>query len=305
MGHAHDQSTAGAASVTRLGWALGISVVILIVQLWGSVLTGSLALLGDTAHIAVDSSGLVIAFITAMLIKRPASSLHSWGLQRLDVVAAFVQASILIVVGAFLIIGAFTRLVAPSPIQGTLLLVFGLVGLVGNLISLMILVGDTSKSMNVRAAILDMFADSLGSFAVVVAAVIEMVWGWSYADAIAALFICILIIPRAIKLFRETLGILLEATPRELDSQDIIEHFLRKEFVVGVHDLHVTQLSSHLPVLTAHIVIRDEELLSGNSQQALNELQQCAMEHFPLSIEHSTFQLESEDASCALHNAHS
>jgi cobalt-zinc-cadmium efflux system protein len=116
MGHAHDQSTAGSfGNETGLGFRT--SVVILIVQLWGSVLTGSLALLGDTAHIAVDSSGLVIAFITAMLIKRPASSLHSWGLQRLDVVAAFVQASILIVVELFSSLARSPGLQHPHPFR--------------------------------------------------------------------------------------------------------------------------------------------------------------------------------------------
>ncbi len=304
MGNAHDHHHSNTNSMPRLAWALGITGVILISQLWGSFLTGSLALLGDTAHVAVDSSGLVIAVVSAKLMTRPASERHTWGLQRLDVISAFAQASVLTVVGIFLVIGGVVKLFEPTHVPGKLLLIFGIIGLVGNLIALSILVGDTSHSMNVRAAVLDMLADSLGSLAVVIAAICEMVWGFALADALAALFIGVLIIPRALRLIREALGILLEATPRELDSAVIAEHFRQKEFVVSVHDLHVTQLSSALPVLTAHVVIRNDVLQAGKSQFALTELQHCAVEHFPLSIAHSTFQLESEDALCALVNAH-
>ncbi|MEY4997626.1 cation diffusion facilitator family transporter [Aurantimicrobium minutum] len=304
MGNAHNHNHAGASSFTRLAWALGISIAVFIAQLWGSIVTGSLALVGDTAHVAVDSSGLLIAFFTARLMVRPASKRHTWGLQRLDVISAFVQAAILIVVGIFLVTGSIIRLFEPSEIKGQLLLFFGIVGLIGNLTSLFILISDKSNSMNVRAAVLDMLADSLGSVAVLIAAISEMIFGFASADAIAALFIGALIVPRAFKLLREALGILLEATPRELDTAVIEEHFLKKDFVVSLHDLHVTQLSSHLPILTAHVVISNDFLREGKSQQALTALQQCAAEHFPLSIQHSTFQLEENDAACALVNAH-
>lgn len=303
-GHGHSHSHAHGASVTRLSIALVISVVVFVVQIWGSIATGSLALLGDTAHLAVDSSGLIIALITARLLLKPATDRHSWGLQRLDVISAFVQAAILIVVGGFLIIGAIRNLFDPPQISGHLLLIFGVVGLVGNIVSLVVLVGDSSRSMNMRAAILDMAADSIGSLAVIASAVSEFVWGFGSGDAIAAVLIALLIIPRAIKLLRESSSILLEATPHELDSRDVYEHLHRKEFVESVHDLHITQVSSELPVITVHVVLRTDTFDSQTYANMLSELQQCVMGHFPVSIEHSTFQIETEDSHCTLQNGH-
>lgn len=302
--HSHSHSHAQRASVTRLTLALAISVCVFVVQLWGSIATGSLALLGDTAHLAVDSSGLIIALITARLVLKPATDRHSWGLVRLDVISAFVQASILIVVGAFLIIGAIRNLLDPPQISGQFLLVFGIVGLIGNVVSLIVLLGDSSRSMNMRAAILDMAADSIGSLAVIAAAVSEFVWGFGSGDAIAAVLIALLIIPRAVRLLRESSSILLEATPQELDSREIYEHLHRKEFVESVHDLHITQVSSELPVITVHVVVRSNSVDSGEYAHMLTELQHCVTEHFPVSIEHSTFQIETERSNCALQHGH-
>jgi cobalt-zinc-cadmium efflux system protein len=146
--------------------------------------------------------------------------------------------------------------------------------------------------MNVRAAFLEVANDAIGSIAVIVAAIVIITTGFQLADVIAALAIGVLILPRAVLLLRDAAAVLLESTPSNLDLDSVRTHLLEVDHVQSVHDLHVSQIATGLPVLTAHVVVDDECFYDGHAPRILDELQECVAEHFPVQIEHSTFQLE-------------
>jgi cobalt-zinc-cadmium efflux system protein len=282
-GHAHDHGSGQDRS--RLAVAFGITAGILVVQVVGALLTGSLALLVDSAHVLTDVGGLLVALVAASLVARPTTAHRTWGLRRAEVLAATAQAAVVLVEGV-------RRLVTPTDVAGPELLVFGVVGLLGNVAAIVVLAPGRSGTLNRRAAFLEVVNDALGSVAVIVAAVVIELTGWTRADAVAGLLIGVLILPRTLALLRETIDVLLESTPQGLDLDDVRAHLLDVPHVVEVHDLHASRIASDLPVLTAHVVIDDECFLDGHAARLLDDLQACVAEHFPVSIEHSTFQLE-------------
>jgi cobalt-zinc-cadmium efflux system protein len=280
------------AGRTRLIVALAITALVMVAELVGAWLTGSLALLTDAAHMLTDTSGLVIALIASILVSRPPSARRTWGFQRAEVIAASAQSVLLLAAGVFIAIEAVKRLFEPPQIQDDLLIVFGVIGLLGNVACIAVLLGARGKSMNLRAAFLDVVSDTLGSVAVIVAALVILFTGFYQADAIAALIIGALIVPRAVALLRETLSVLLETTPKGVDLADLRDHFLELDHVRDVHDLHVSQIATGLPVLTAHVVVDESCFNDGHAPKMLDELQECVAEHFDVPIQHATFQLE-------------
>jgi len=271
---------------------LSITTLILVVEVVGAVVSGSLALLADAGHMLTDAAGLLIALIAANLALRPATLRRTWGYARSEVLAATLQAAILLAVGGFVLVEGVRRLVEPPVVASGAMVVFGAVGLVGNLVSMAVLLRARSGNLNMRAALLEVANDALGSVAVLVAALVIALTGWQRADALVSILIGLLIIPRTLKLLRETVEVLLEGTPRGLDLQSVREHLLALDHVTAVHDLHASQISSGLPVLSAHVVVEDSCFLDGHAPQMLDQLQACVAEHFEVTIEHSTFQLE-------------
>lgn len=289
MTHDHAPATTGRA---RLGVALGITVAVLVAELVGAWLTQSLALLVDAAHMLTDAGGLAVGLVAAQLSRRPPSQRRTWGFRRAEVLGAGAQAALLLAVGVFVVIEAIRRFSEPPEIPGGLLVVFGVIGLAGNIASLAVLAGARRETLNLRAAFLEVGSDALGSVAVIVAAVVIALTGFPLADAIAALLIGALIVPRAILLLRDSANVLLESTPKGIDLGSVRDHLLEVDHVRSVHDLHVSQIATGLPVLTAHVVVDDECFRDGHAPRMLDQLQECVASHFAVSIEHSTFQLE-------------
>ncbi|QHT57613.1 cation transporter [Cellulomonas sp. H30R-01] len=292
MGHGHDHTHGIADHRGRLAVAFGISVAILLAQAVGAVVTGSLALLVDTAHVLTDTGGLALALVAAHLSLRPPSPTRTWGYRRAEVLAALAQSAVLLVVGVYVLVEAVQRLMDPPEIPSTALVVFGLVGLAGNLAALAVLASSRSANLNLRAAFLEVANDALGSLAVVIAAVVIATTGWLRADAVAALVIGALILPRALRLLRDATRVLLESTPPGLDLDEVRAHLLRVEHVREVHDLHASLIATGLPVISAHVVVDDGCFSDGHAGRILDELQECVARHFDLSVEHSTFQVE-------------
>ena len=289
MSHDHDHADSGRG---RLAIALGITAAVLVAEIVGSIITGSLALLVDAAHMLTDAGGLAIALTAATLVRRPANVKHTWGLARAEVLGATTQAAILLAVGIFVLVEAVQRLFDPPQIAGGELIVFGVIGLLGNIASLAVLASSRAKNLNMRAAFLEVLNDAVGSIAVIAAAIVIATTGFQMADAIAAILIGALILPRAVLLLRDTTNVLLESTPKGLDLASVRDHLLELPHVTGVHDLHVSQIATGLPVLTAHVVVDDSCFYDGHNAQMLDDLQHCVAEHFAVQIEHSTFQLE-------------
>jgi cobalt-zinc-cadmium efflux system protein len=276
----------------RLATALAITVVILIAEIVGAALTGSLALVVDAGHMLTDAGGLAIALAAAALAQRAPTSRRTWGYGRAEVLAATAQAAILLAVGLFVLVQGIQRLIQPTPIASSQLLVFGIIGLAGNIASIIVLSSRRSANFNLRAAFLEVVNDALGSLAVIAASIVIALTGWTRADAVAALLIGALILPRSLVLLKETVDVLLESTPRGLDLNSVRKHLLEQPHVRAVHDLHATQIATGLPVLTAHVVVDDSCFYDGHASALLDDLQACVAEHFSVAIEHSTFQLE-------------
>ena len=295
-GHSHGpgpEASGGAGDFRiRLTIAFAITVAIVIAQAVGAWVTGSLALLTDTAHALTDASGLLVALIAGTLMLRPPSSTRTWGFRRIEVIAALGQATLLLLVGAYAAIEGVRRLASPPEVPAGELLVFGVIGLVANITAIAVLASGRSANFNMRAAFLEVLNDALGSVGVIVAAIVIATTGYLRADAIAGLFIVALIVPRALKLMRETSSVLMEFTPEGLDLDDVRAHILSVEHVRVVHDLHASTVATGLPTLTAHVVVDDECFADGHAAEVLAHVKECVAEHFDVAIHHSTIQIE-------------
>lgn len=290
-GHNHDHG-GGSSNKTRLTIALGVTISIVIAQAVGAVLTGSLALLVDTFHMLTDASGLAMALFAAHLMERPASNRHTWGLRRAEILSAMAQATLLFGVGVYALVEGVQRLFHPPEIASGSLLFFGILGLVANLISLGVLLSGRDSNLNMKAAFLEVANDALGSVAVIASAILIATLGWERADSVAAILISLLILPRTVMIVKTSVAVLMEATPKGVDLDEVRRHIIELPHVLDVYDLHVSLISTNLPVLTAHVVVRDSCFTDGHSAKMLVDLQQCVREHFEISIEHSTFQIE-------------
>lgn len=293
MAHEHEHApAAGSGGGKRLAVVLGITSVVLVTEVVGAVLTGSLALLADAGHMLTDTLGLALALLAAHLMTRPASDKRTWGFRRAETLAAAAQATLLLAVGVYVLIEGVRRLVQPPEVASFGMLVFGVIGLIGNAVSISVLAGSRTANLNFRAAFLEVLNDALGSIAVIVAAVVVATTGWTRADAVASLLIGVLIVPRTVRLLHDTARVLLESTPSGLDLAAVRGHILDVAHVRDVHDLHASQIATGLPVLSAHVVVDDECFFDGHISTLLDDLQACVAEHFDVSIEHSTFQFE-------------
>lgn len=295
MGHDHAHGGAGAGTPDhrrRLVVAFGLAGGIVVAQIVGSWVTGSLALLTDTVHAGVDASGLLIALVAATLMRRPANKTQTWGFRRIEVIAALAQAALLIGVSVYAAVEGVRRLLAPPEVPAGELLVFGVIGLIVNVVAILVLSGGRGANFNMRAAFLEVVNDALGSLGVVVAAIVIALTGFQRADALAGLFIAALIVPRAITILRETVRVLMEFSPKGLDLDEVRSHIAGLDHVREVHDLHASTVATGLPTISGHVVVDDECFADGHAIAILNDVRTCVAEHFEVSVPHSTFQLE-------------
>ena len=290
--HGHSHHHGAGASRGRLLVALCLSTTVLVAEIVTALVTGSLALLADAGHMLTDVAGLAMALTAAQLSTRPATDRSTWGMRRAEVIGAALQAGMLAVVGVVVGVRAIGDLIGPGRIEAEGMLVMGVIGLAANVISMLVLAGGRGENLNVRAAFLEVVGDALGSVGVIAAAVVVALTGWTRADALASLLIVVLIVPRAATLLRAAGRVLMDFTPEDLDLSQVRRHILRVDHVEDVHDLHAWTVSSGMPVLTAHVVVRDECLADGHTAVILEALRTCAAEHFPVRITHATFQLE-------------
>ena len=292
-GHGHSHAPPQQGDHRRpLVAVLTLTLANFVAQVVGALVSGSLALLADAGHMLTDAMGLVLALVAASLMTRAASSRRTWGFVRAEALSAAAQAVILSAVACFVIVEGVRRILAPPPIASGTMLVFGVVGLLGNALAIALLLRSRAANLNLRAAFLEVVNDALGSVAVIVAAAVIATTGWLRADAVVSLLVGALILPRAVLILRDAATVLLESTPKGLDLADVRRHLLETPHVHDVHDLHASQVATGLPVLTAHVVVDDSCFLDGHLPAMLDAVQHCVADHFPVSIEHSTFQFE-------------
>jgi cobalt-zinc-cadmium efflux system protein len=284
--HVHSAAHAHRGGLLR---AIGLSVGILVVELLAGLLSGSVALLADAGHVFADVSGMSLSAVAISIANRRPSADRSFGLYRVEILAACLNAVLLLGIAAFVIWEGLTRLQEPADVQATVMIVVAAGALAANLVALQSLRRGQAASLTMRAAYLEVFGDALGAFLVLVAGVVVAVTGFRGADGLAAIAIGILILPRTWRLLREGVDVLLEATPRDVDIREVRRHILEAPGVSAVHDLHAWTITSGMNVVSAHVVLEAQ----ADPAKLIDHLSDCLAGDF--DIAHSTFQLETPE----------
>lgn len=290
MGNDHSHVSAGMRNRKNLLIALGLGCSVLVVQLTGALLSGSLALLADSVHVFADVLGVGLAAAAVTVAARPTKAHRTFGLYRLEVLATVFNGLLLLGLSGYILIEAWRRWFEPTDISAPIMIVSAGYGLAANVASLLILRKGSAESMNVRSAYLEVMSDAMGSFGVIVAGIVVMITGWERADVIVSVAIALFIIPRTLTLLRQAFSVLMENAPRGLSLEEVRTHMLDVDAVVEVHDLHAWTITSGMPALSAHVIVEPDPFEGGTGGRVLDQLAECLHEHF--EIEHTTFQLE-------------
>jgi cobalt-zinc-cadmium efflux system protein len=288
--HAHDRSVAGpdrSASMRALKLTLLLTATFTVVEVVGGIVTGSLALLADAAHMLSDNFSLGIALFAGWLAARPAGPSRTFGYRRAEILAALFNGASLVAISIWIFIEAYGRFGDPPEVEGGLMLAVAVGGLLVNLIAVRILHGQSGESLNVTAAMRHVIADLLGSVGVIVAAVLILATGWEYADPAVGVLIGLLVLASSWSILRDSVQILLEGSPPGTDVEQVGIAMAGVPGVTEVHDLHVWTITSGFPALAAHVLVdretdchatrRDLELMLG---------ERFGLEHTTLQVDH-------------------
>ena len=290
MGLDHSHAHGRAADRARLRIVLAVTASVMVLEVVGWLVTDSLALLADAGHMGTDAAAVVLALGASYVATRPAGPRSTFGLHRAEILAALVNALVLLGVCGYLVYAGITRLGDPQPVDAGPMIAFATVGLVANGASMLVLNRSDRGSLNLRGAANEVLADLVGSILAVAAGVVILVSGDERADPIATLIIAVLILPRSLLLIRDASVVLLELTPKGLDLDEVREHLLGVPGVTDVHDLHAWTITSGIPSLSAHVTVTDACLAERGVGATLDELCACVAEHF--DVRHATFQVE-------------
>ena len=284
----------------RLWIALLISSGIVMIEFTGGFLGHSLALLSDSGHVLTDVLGIGVSILTLRLGRKQHTAKRTFGYHRAEIFAALVNGSTLIAVALLIIYEAFLRFQQPASVQGPLVLSLASLGLVGNLATTGLLARSRKTSLNVRGVFLHAVGDTVSSIAVIVSSLVVVFAGYSGLDPIAAVLIGILIMRSAYSLVRDSTNILLEATPRDLQLEDIAKTIRSVEGVKGVHDLHVWTITSGMYALSGHVTLDSDKISRGSliiENVAAKLKESFGIEHITLQMEQETLErIEQGDA---------
>ncbi len=286
--HGHGRATAASRSRAALLATLALTVAFMVVELAAGLWTGSLALVADAGHMLTDAGALALALFASWIAARPPTPAKTYGYYRAEILAALVNAVVLLVVAGVVLYEAWRRILAPSSVLGVPMAVVAAAGLAVNVTGAWLLHRGARESLNVRAAYLEVLSDALSSLAVLVAATVVITSGLTIADPLASAAIALLIVPRTWGLLRQAVNVLLEGTPAHLELTEIETAMTRVAGVRRVHDLHVWTLTSGREAMSAHVVVTDVR----ESDRLLESLH--AVLHARFGIDHTTIQLETE-----------
>jgi len=287
-GHSHGGGTAGGRHKGRLKIALALTSGLMVIQAIGGLVTGSLALLADSAHMLTDAAGLALALIAIRFAERPATPQKTYGYVRMEVLAALINAVVLLMLTIFILYEAIDRFLNPPPVMAGPMLAVAVVGLAVNFTSMMLLAAGSKESLNVKGAYFEVMSDMLGSVGVIVAALVVMFTGWRLADPIVGAGIGLFIVPRTWALLKQAVHILMEGTPPEIDL-GLLERALKDiPGVISVHDLHVWTITSGLDAMSCHLVIAD----MARARETLVAANDAMKSGFNLT--HTTIQVEDQ-----------
>lgn len=290
-GHDHgisrpSKGTAGARHRRSLVLALGLTATFLVAEIVGALISGSLALLADAAHMLTDAGGLALALFAIWFAARPATPAKSYGYLRAEVLAALANAVVLLLLTVYILYEAYQRLFEPTEILSTPMLVVAVIGLIVNLVSMRLLASGSQESLNLKGAYFEVLADMLGSVAVIASALLIMFTGWTLVDPIVGAGIGLFIVPRTWSLLTQAVNILLEGTPVGFDMRKLDGALRDIAGVTDLHDLHVWTITSGIDAMSGHLVVTD-----GTDEQTVL-LKAREKLHAEFGIDHSTFQIE-------------
>jgi len=278
--------TAAAKHKRRLAMALALTASFMAAEVIGGLWTGSLALLADAAHMLTDAGGLALALIAIRFAERPATPQATYGYVRSEVLSALTNAVVLLLLTVYILFEAYKRFQNPPEIIGGPMLVVAVIGLIVNLISMKLLSGGSSESINVKGAYFEVLSDMLGSLGVIVAAVVVLLTSWTLVDPIIGAGIGLFIVPRTWILLKQAVHILMEGTPPKVDLKLLEKRLAAIPGVDAVHDLHVWTVTSGLDAMSCHLAIFDMSL-----SRTVLERAQTAM-RVDFKLDHTTIQIE-------------
>jgi cobalt-zinc-cadmium efflux system protein len=294
MAHSHDHSHTPSRDAERgaLKAALILIVVFMLAEVTVGVLSHSLALISDAAHMLTDAVALAVALVAARLAARPAGGSMTYGLGRAEILSAQANGVTLLVLSVLIIIDAISRLISPPDVRAGPVLIVAIAGVVVNLVAARILArgSGSGRSLNVEGSYRHILTDLYGFIATAVAAIVILATGFSRADAIASLIIAGLLLQAAYRLLMASGRVFMEAAPAGLDPEEIGRELARQPGVVEVHDLHVWEVTSGFPALSAHIVVR----AGDDCHERRRVLQRMVHDHF--GVDHTTLQVDHEAA---------
>ncbi|MEI6900987.1 MAG: cation diffusion facilitator family transporter, partial [Bacteroidota bacterium] len=267
----------------------------------GGILSGSLALISDAIHNLSDTFALLLAFIADKVGKRKPNEKLTFGYKRFEILAAFINASLLTAISIYLIYAAIMRMMQPTEVHSSLMLIIAIIGLVGNLVSMIFLQKVAKISLNLRAAYLHLLGDTMSSVAVIAGALLIKFLHFLWIDPFLTLIICLVILWQAYRILRESVEILMQSTPGSLDLDEVRKLLESIPMIRNVHHVHCWQMQDHDILFEAHLEI-SRDITLGESKAILANAEKMLMEHF--GITHTTFQLEygfCDDASMIMH----
>lgn len=271
---------------TKLIWVIGLTGTYLIAEIIGAALTGSLALLADAGFMFTDLVALSLALVAIKIAARPASVRRTYGYYRVEVLAALANALLMSLVSGYVLYEAYQRMQHPREVMGAGMMAVALVGLAVNIVGARMLRQASRESLNMRGAYLEVLGDMVGSLAVVVGGIVIWFTGWHRVDPVLSVGIGLFILPRAWSLLKESLDILMESTPRDLDLDRLRERLSAIAGVASVHDLHAWTITSGMTALSGHLVVQD----AARPLTVLTQAQRLLREQF--GIGHTTLQIE-------------
>ncbi len=281
-------NSAASANKRNLTIVFGLTATYLVAEVVGGLLTGSLALLADAGHMFTDVAGLGLALMAIKFAERPATPARTYGYYRVEILAAFINAVVLIGISIYILFEAYERFQNPPEVESKTMLAVAALGLLVNIAGMVILRKGSQESLNMKGAYFEVLSDMLTSVGVIIAGVIMLTTGWYYADPLISAGIGLFILPRTWVLLREAVGILLEGTPSDVNLPAVREAVARLPGVCEMHDLHVWTLTSGVNAMSAHVVIIDDSL----HDILLSAVHDTITSNF--RITHVTVQLERE-----------
>jgi cobalt-zinc-cadmium efflux system protein len=289
MGTGHDHGTSSIRHERPLWWAFGLTAAFVVVEVIGGLVTNSLALLSDAAHMGTDVIALAIALVAVRMSRRPADAKRTYGYARMEALGAMVNGGLLFLLAGYILWEAVGRFRSPPEVATGGMLVIASTGLVVNLISMRLLKAGSGESLNMKGAYLEVWSDMLGSVGVIIGALVIKLSGWTVVDPIIAVLIGLWVLPRTWTLLRAATQVLMQGVPEGLDLEAVRNIMLAHAGVMAVHDLHAWALGSKQPVLTAHLVLQAGASDTEKVRKAIT-----AQLHEEFGVEHVTLQIEHE-----------